>query len=64
MDLVEHRISDHLGAADRNRSRERDVARLVQEWPDLPFAERRNVLRDAVARVTVTDDSIDVMLRA
>ncbi|MEX0750128.1 MAG: recombinase family protein [Dehalococcoidia bacterium] len=63
LELVERRITDREHASDRKQTRERDVARLVREWSDLRFAERQNALREAVSRVTVSDDRIDVTLR-
>jgi DNA invertase Pin-like site-specific DNA recombinase len=63
LELVEQRIADHLGAADRKRTREREVAHLLAEWNRLRFADRQSALRDAVARITVTDERIEVTLR-
>jgi len=56
-------MGGHLEASDRKRAREVDVQRLVQDWDTLHFPERQNVLRDALSRVTVTDDRVDVTLR-
>jgi len=57
IETVERRISEHVGAAERKRTRERDVARLLDGWDELPFGERHGGLRDAIARVTVKDDA-------
>lgn len=65
VEAVERRIGDHLSASDRKRAREKDVAHLLDVWDELPFAERQAALRDAVARITVTDDqALAVTLRA
>lgn len=65
VEAVERRIDDHLSASDRERAREKDVAHLLDVWDELPFAERQAALRDAVARLTVTDDqALAITLRA
>jgi DNA invertase Pin-like site-specific DNA recombinase len=64
LEIVERRIAEHLGAADRKRSRDRDVARLLDGWDELRFGERQNALRDAVSRVIVRDDGVEIALRA
>jgi hypothetical protein len=63
LELIERRMGSHLEASDRRRAREGDVQRLIQDWDTLHFPERQNVLRDALSRVTVTDDRVDVTLR-
>jgi RecB family exonuclease len=57
IEAVERRISEHTDASERKRLREHAVARLLDQWETLPFAERHAALRDAVSRVTVTDDT-------
>ena len=57
IEAVDRRISEHVDAAERKRVRERDVARLLDGWDELPFAERHSGLRDAISRITVTDDA-------
>jgi site-specific DNA recombinase len=62
---AERRIEDHLSASDRKRGREVEVAHLVEAWDAMPFAERQSALRDAVARITVSDNAaLDLTLRA
>jgi site-specific DNA recombinase len=63
LEAVESRVEEHFDAAGRGRSRERSLQRLVDDWDKLKFDERQAALRDAVARITVTDDDIDVTLR-
>jgi site-specific DNA recombinase len=64
-EALERRIADHVSASDRKRGRETDVAHLLDAWDEMPFAERQSALRDAVARITVTDDqALTVTLRA
>ena len=65
LEAAERRIAEHLSASDRKRGRERDVAHLLDAWDEVTFAERQSALRDAVARVTVTDDqALSLTLRA
>ena len=65
IEVTERRVDEHLSASDRKRGRERLVARLIETWDELPFAERQAALRDAVARVTVADDrALALTLRA
>jgi site-specific DNA recombinase len=64
LEAVERRINEHVDAAERKRTREREVARLLDTWDELSFAERHGGLRDAISRVTVTDDdAIKMTLR-
>jgi hypothetical protein len=64
MEAVERRIDEHLSASDRKRGREREVRRLLDEWEQLVFADRQSSLRDAIARITVSDgDAIKITLR-
>jgi hypothetical protein len=35
-------------------------SRLVEEWDDLPFEERRALLREVVTGIVVTDEDIRV----
>jgi len=63
LDAVERRIGEQLDVAGRQRARERDLARLLDGWQQLPFSERQAALRDAISRITVTDDAIAVTLR-
>ena len=65
IEAAERRIAEHLSASDRKRGREQEVAHLLDAWDEMPFAERQPSLRDAVARVTVTDDqALTITLRA
>jgi DNA invertase Pin-like site-specific DNA recombinase len=65
IDSVEYRISEHLSAADRKRGREKEVLHLLDAWDEMAFPERQSGLRDAVARITVTDDqALTLVLRA
>ena len=64
LESVERRIDEHLGAADRKRARERDVSRLLDGWDGLRFDERQTALREAVSRITVRDDGVEIALRA
>ncbi len=65
IETVERRIADHLSASDRKRGRERDVTHLLDAWDEVTFPERQSALREAVARVTVSDDQALILtLRA
>jgi DNA invertase Pin-like site-specific DNA recombinase len=64
LESVERRIAEHLGAADRKRAREHDVTRLLEGWDGLRFDERQTALREAVSRITVRDDGVEIALRA
>ncbi|HYM13996.1 MAG TPA: recombinase family protein [Dehalococcoidia bacterium] len=65
LDAVDRRIGEHVDAAERKRRRERDVARLLDTWDELGFGELHSGLRDAISRITVTDnDAIKISLRA
>jgi len=64
LEAVERRISEHVDAAERKRLRERDLARLLDAWDELSFSERHAGLRDAIGRVTVSDDdAVTITLR-
>jgi site-specific DNA recombinase len=64
VEAVERRIEEQLSASERKRGRERDVAHLLDAWDEMSFADRQAALRDAVARVTVTDEALSLILRA
>lgn len=64
IEAAERRLDEHVNANERKRTRERDVSRLLDEWDTLPFAEKQSLLRDAVARIAVTDDTtVTITLR-
>lgn len=63
IEAAERRIDDRSGDGERADARREAVTRLVASWESAPFAERQAALRDAVVRVTVTDDAVAVALR-
>jgi DNA invertase Pin-like site-specific DNA recombinase len=63
LELADRRVEEHLTASERKRARERDVARMLEGWVELSFADRQAGLRDAVGKITVRDDAVDVILR-
>jgi site-specific DNA recombinase len=64
LEAVDRRISEYVDAAGRKRGRERDVAKLLDAWDELTFVERHAGLREAIGRVTVTDDdAVKIILR-
>lgn len=64
LEVVERRIGDHAGDAERLAARERDAANLVDRWDALTFAERQSALRETLLRITVTDDAVELTLRS
>jgi len=63
LDIAERRASEQTSGAERKQARERDLANLVDAWDELPFARRQGALREAVERISVTDDQIRLSLR-
>ncbi len=49
---------------ERHRAIEKTLERLRKEWNDLPFAERQDLLREAVERIVVSDDEVQLVLRS
>jgi site-specific DNA recombinase len=65
IEAAERHIGGHQNVAERKREREQLVARLIDTWDELPFAERQSALRDIVERVTIADNAaVTVALRA
>ena len=61
----EHRVrraAEALGAADRSDRLDATRRRLAATWDALPLPERRDLLREVVAAIVVTDDDIEVVL--
>jgi tRNA A37 N6-isopentenylltransferase MiaA len=63
LEETERRARQHATAAERRRQREWARQRLCDEWDNLLFAERQELLRQVVERVVVTDDEIHTFLR-
>ncbi len=58
------REAQHLATrSERQRLRWEARARLFHEWPGLPFAERRQLLREFLERVAVRDDGLEAFLK-
>ncbi|MEX0800126.1 MAG: recombinase family protein [Dehalococcoidia bacterium] len=49
--------------AQRRQHRRESLARAQEQWADLTFSERFDLLRDVVERVVVRDKSVEVSLR-
>jgi hypothetical protein len=49
--------------AERRRLRQRSLARIREEWENLDFSHRRELLRELIDRVVVRDDGIETVLR-
>ncbi len=50
--------------SEREGRRQKVLRRLLDEWDDLPFDDRQEMLRDVLARIVVKDDGIETVLRA
>ena len=37
---------------------------IREEWDELPFEEKQELMREAVERITVRDDEIQIALRS
>jgi site-specific DNA recombinase len=64
VEAAERRGSERTDATKRKSAREGDVARLLETWDQLAFAERHAGLRETIGAITVTDDDITIALRA
>ena len=64
LDDIERRLSEQTSGAERLARRREAGGRLVEQWPELPFAERQGQLRELTRRITVHDDGIVIELRA
>src|SRR2546428_338848 len=63
--LAESQRLAHQEASDgeRRRQRERVVQRLRDDWLILSFAERRDLIWEALERIVVKDDGLETVLR-
>lgn len=52
------------GEAERRRHVEGTIRRLREEWEDLPFEGRQDLLREGIERIIVKDDEIQLVPRA
>ncbi len=57
-------VQEHAGEEERRKALEKTLRRLREEWDQLPFAEKQELLREAVERITVSDDEIQLALRS
>ncbi|MDP9236834.1 MAG: recombinase family protein [Chloroflexota bacterium] len=65
IEAADLRISSYVDAPQRRCARERAITQLLDAWDETTFADRYAGLREAVDRVTVSDDDdIVVVLRA
>lgn len=60
---VERRAQQHVSVAERREARQWALNQIVQNWDSLPFAQLASLLREAVERIVVSDDDIQVLLR-
>lgn len=54
----------HESEGELRRHREQVVSRLRTEWETLEFAEKQELLREVVDRITVTDDGVQLTFKA
>jgi hypothetical protein len=40
------------------------LRRLREEWNGLPFADKRDLLREGLERIVVSDDEVQLVLRS
>ncbi len=65
IELTDRRLSRYGDRHQRRDARNRDLVDLLAAWEETPFAARHAGLREAITRVTVTDDdNITIALRA
>jgi len=60
---IERKIEEQADASQRQRSRERTLAKLLDGWEPLPVAEKQMMLREIVDRVVVHDERLQLVLR-
>jgi DNA invertase Pin-like site-specific DNA recombinase len=60
---VEQRIAARQDGAERRASREHAVGELLRGWAAMPFARRQAGVREAIARLTVHDDRVELTPR-
>ncbi len=61
LEEVERKLKDQTDATKRRQARERSLAKLLDGWKTLSFAEKQALLRDLVDRVVVMDDGVQVL---
>ena len=49
---------------ERRRGDEKTPRRLRDEWDELAFPEKQDLLREGVERIVVTDDNVQLVLRS
>jgi DNA invertase Pin-like site-specific DNA recombinase len=54
----------HAGEEERRKGVEKTLRRLREEWDELPFIEKQELMRDAIERITVRDDEVQLGLRS
>lgn len=60
-----HRLAQQLATeGERRRQREQVLQRLRGEWEEMPFAEKHELLRQALDRIIVKDDGLEMRLRS
>jgi len=60
-----HRLAQQQATeGERRRQREQVLQRLRGEWEEMPFAEKHELLRQALDRIIVKDDGLEMRLRS
>jgi GTP cyclohydrolase I len=52
------------GEDERRKGVEKTLRRLREEWDQLSFADKQELMHDAIERITVRDDEIQLTLRS
>lgn len=63
LDELARRSREQEDAAERRHRQELALARLLDHWDTLPLADKRELLREVVDHITVSDDAVAVRLR-
>lgn len=50
--------------AERRHAIEKTLRRLREEWDELPFVDKQDLLREGVERIVVSDDEVQLVLRS
>lgn len=64
LEAAEARSYEQASSVERKRRREHDLATLLERKEKLKFVDRQAGLREAVDRVIVADDHIEIMMRS
>ena len=63
LDALKRRAADHATEEDRRRRRDRQLARVRDDWERLSFEDQQDLLREVVERIVVTAGQVQTVLR-